>query len=258
MSGRAAMSVAVGAGSARARVLVVTAGTGPVEVRRFVGLLAGHLCERCSEMGAVVREVVAHGDESAPASVEIHLLSASAEVGSLEGTHALVARSEDRGKKARKRWFAGARLFDEEEGAESGVRGGGTAGGRGGAVTVRREDVTITAARAGGPGGQHVNKTMSAVRVEHAASGITVRVAEERSQHDNVKTALERIGKILSERARERSAGAKAGRRLSHYRVERGRPAFLYEIDRDGGLAMISHVPRQPNQGEVTRGERAR
>ena len=226
MSAGEATSMAAGAGGARARVLVVTAGTGPVEVRRFVGLLAGHLCERCAEMGAVVREVVAHGDEAAPGSVEIHLLAASPEVGSLEGTHALVARSEDRGKNARKRWFAGARLFDEDEGAESG----------GGAVTVRREDVTITAARAGGPGGQHVNKTMSAVRVEHAASGITVRVAEERSQHDNVRTALQRIGTILSERARERRAGAKAGRRLSHYRVERGRPSFVYAMGKDGEL----------------------
>jgi peptide chain release factor 2/peptide chain release factor len=181
----------------------------------------------------VVREVVVHGGEGEPSSVEIHLVGAREAVGLYEGTHALVARSEDRGKKARKRWFAGARLF---EGDEEEAPADAKAAPRASAVVVRKEDVTITAARAGGPGGQHVNRTASAVRVEHAASGITVRVAEERSQHENVKRALARIGKILAERARERAAGAKAARRLSHYRVERGRPAFVYEMDEDGGL----------------------
>lgn len=218
-----ARAPAGGGDTPRALVLLVTAGTGPAEVRRFVGLLAGHLSERCAELGALVREVVVHGEESAPSSVEIHLVGSRAELGRFEGTHALVARSEGRGKNARKRWFAGARLFDGEDG-------------EGESVAVRREDVTITAARAGGPGGQHVNRTASAVRVEHAASGVTVRVAEERSQHENVKRALSRIGKILAARARERAAGTKAARRLSHYRVERGRPSFVYEMDRDGGL----------------------
>lgn len=222
-------------------MLLVTAGTGPIEVRRFVALLSEHLLERCAELGAVVREVVAHGDESAPSSVEIHLVGVRAELSRFEGTHALVARSEDRGKNARKRWFAGARLFeaDGEEEAGSGAQGARSeaqTGSRPAAVPVRREDVTITAARAGGPGGQHVNRTASAVRVEHAASGITVRVAEERSQHENVKRALARIGRILADRAAERAAGKKATRRLSHYQVERGRPSFVYEMDRDGGL----------------------
>lgn len=201
----------------------ISAGTGPVEVRRFVALLADHLASRCEEEGAVIREVVVHGDEAAPASVEIHVGAAPGWVSGIEGTHALVARSPDRGKKARKRWYAGVQLCEVAEG--------------GGGVEVRREDVTITAMRASGPGGQKVNKTSSAVRVHHAASGVTVRVADERSQRENVRVALARIGRILAEQARERAAGAKAGRRLSHYRVERGRPAFTYELDRDGGLS---------------------
>lgn len=210
--------------SARAFLLLVSAGTGPVEVRRFVGVLAEHLCELCSERGVMVKEVVVHGEEAAPASVEIHVVGAAEELSRLEGTHALVARSEDRGKNARKRWYAGVKVFEDEGGA-----------GDGGKVTVRPEEVTISAMRAGGPGGQHVNKTSSAVRVEHAASGVTVRVTEERSQRQNLNTALERLGAILSERAREKAAGAKAGRRLAHYRVERGRPSFVYEMDKDGG-----------------------
>lgn len=209
-----------------ARVMLVTAGTGPVEVRRFVARLAEYLVERCTERGAVVGEVVVRGDEEAPGSVEIHLVSASAEVDGLAGTHALIARSEDRGRKARKRWYAGVKLC--------GASGAGAGGGR--VAPVERSEVTITAMRAGGPGGQHVNKTASAVRVVHRASGVTVRVSDERSQHDNVRVALVRLGKIVAERAAEAVAGARAGRRMEHYRVERGRPAFVYEMDRNGGI----------------------
>jgi peptide chain release factor len=48
-----------------------------------------------------------------------------------------------------------------------------------------------------GPGGQHQNKTESAVRATHIASGLSVVVREERSQHRNKALALERIATLL-------------------------------------------------------------
>jgi peptide chain release factor len=206
-------------------LLQITAGTGPTEARRFVAALADYLTERCAERGAVISEVVVHGDEAAPASVEIHLAAAPASVSEVLGTHALVARSESRGKKARKRWYAGVRLCEAIEVTAL-------------SAPISRDDVTITAMRASGPGGQHVNKTASAVRVFHPASGVTVRVAEARSQHDNVRAALTRLAKIVAERQAERALGARAERRLFHYRLERGRPAFVYETDRNGGVLL--------------------
>jgi peptide chain release factor 2/peptide chain release factor len=205
------------------RVLQISAGTGPIEVRRFVAQLAEHLAKRCAEQGAQVSEIVVCGDEAAPASVAIHLAAAPAAIEALAGTHALVARSSARGKKARKRWYAGVQLCAAVEAAAQ-------------TAPIERGDVTITAMRAGGPGGQNVNKTSSAVRVVHRASGITVRVADERSQHDNVRLALLRLAKIVAPRAEDEALGARAGRRLLHYQVERGRPAFVYEADRKGGL----------------------
>jgi peptide chain release factor 2/peptide chain release factor len=207
-------------------LLQVSAGTGPIEVRRFVALLAERLQERCAELGAVISEVVVRGDEAAPASVEIHLAAAHPAITGLAGTHALVARSPDRGKRSRKRWFAKVTLC-----------AAGAAPERAPAAKIARDDVVITAMRAGGPGGQHVNKTASAVRVFHRPTGVTVRVAEERSQHDNVRVALARLARIVAEREAEKAAGARAGRRLLHYRMERGRPAFVYELSRDGGLS---------------------
>ena len=68
-------------------------------------------------------------------------------------------------------------------------------------VDLREEDIEMEVFRASGAGGQHVNKTSSAVRLRHLPTGIVVSCQQERSQHKNRAVALKMLKAALYQRA---------------------------------------------------------
>lgn len=77
-------------------------------------------------------------------------------------------------------------------------------------IDLRDEDIEMEVFRASGAGGQHVNKTSSAVRLRHVPTGITVSCQQERSQHKNRATALKMLKAALYQRALEEREREKA------------------------------------------------
>jgi peptide chain release factor len=197
----------------------ITAGRGPVECQWVVGRLLGVLVEEAGPAGVRLALLEAVPGE-APDTLRSALLSvegdgAAAFIDGLAGTIQWVGRSPLRPHHRRRNFFVGV------EGLRPPER-----------LPFSERDLRIDTLRSSGPGGQHVNKTESCVRVLHLPTGLMAIAREERSQQQNRRLALARLAGLLADREQQAEAGERRRRWEEHNTLERGNAVRVYEGER--------------------------
>ena len=123
-------------------------------------------------------------------------------------------------------------------------------------VEIRPEDLRVDVMRAGGPGGQSVNTTDSAVRLTHLPTGLVVQCQDEKSQHKNkakaMKVLLSRLLELEEKRTAEERADERRGQVGSGERSEKIR-TYNYAQNRvtDHRASVTLHKLDQVLEGDL-------
>jgi len=200
------------------KMLLLSAGKGPQECGYAVGLAFKRLQQECEN--ASVRCSIVEINEEGSASCLNHVVLAiegdneNTIVNNWLGGMLWVCPSPFRKNHKRKNWFFSGQLIGSESSGSNTKRNY--------AAEISVSDIDFSFCRASGAGGQHVNKTDSAVRAVHKPSGIQVRVETERSQHGNKRIAIKLLEYKLKQEGINESKADKKESWSSHQTLERG------------------------------------
>ncbi len=198
------------------KYIQLSAGQGPAECCWVVAQVLKKLLKEAKSYG-VTTEVV-HREEGVENNT---LLSAVVQLESTDlseflarwvGSVLWVGQSKYRKFHKRKNWFIGIQEVFVGQAA----------------LQIKESDIKYDAIRAGGPGGQHVNKVSTAIRAKHLPTGLQVVASDQRSQAQNKKNAKDRLEVLVQLSTKDKiKEKAKSGW-LQHKQLNRGNPVRVF------------------------------
>jgi len=197
-------------------ILSINAGAGGVDAQDWAEMLL-RMYTRYLERSTMTFEVddYQEGEEAGIKSVTLTINGTNA-YGTFEserGTHRLVRISPFDSAARRHTAFAGVDVIPQVDVEQ---------------IEIDAEDLRIDTYRASGAGGQHINKTDSAVRITHEPTGIVVSCQAERSQMQNKARAMQLLAARLAEKARQDQATEVAAIRGDQHEAAWGRQIRSY------------------------------
>ncbi|MEJ2155017.1 MAG: peptide chain release factor H [Desulfobacteraceae bacterium] len=202
------------------RWLQISSGRGPAECCWVVARLAGFLKDEAVKVG-LRAELIEAIPGDLPGTLRSALLALEGKVGidgfiaNWQGTVQWIGNSMFRPHHKRKNWFVDVKVFEPPERAQ-----------------WQAGDIRVDRMRASGPGGQHVNKTESAVRVIHIPTGLCAVSQEERSQHLNKKLAMARLQELIRRREDRSEKRLERQRWNQHNGIKRGNAVHVFRGNR--------------------------
>lgn len=170
----------------KTKIITISSGRGPAECMWVVAKVLREILKDCKKRKIEAQIINRNEGDFNQTLVSATILVKGLEVEQFakdwKGSILWIGQSPFRKYHKRKNWFI--EIFDKDTNDDA---------------KLDLNKVEFKATKSSGPGGQHTNKTSSAVRASHAESGLSVLVQDSRSQHQNKKIAIQRLQEVFAQ-----------------------------------------------------------